>query len=188
MQKRRNARALGVFKHRKPRAHDVAVLTRQRYDIGHRSYRRKVCVLLDDRIAPALDGARKLERNAHTGKVLVRVAAAFLLGVYDCHGIGDGLLTALVVVGDDKINAYFLGKHRLVGSGNAAVDADDEADTLVLERLYRRSVQTVALLDAVGDVRVAVDTTAAQPVGQKAGRGYAVDIVVAVDCDRLLFI
>lgn len=144
MQQRRNARALGVFKHRKPRAHDVAVLARERHDIGNRSYRRKVGILLDDRIAPALDGAHELERNAHTGKVLVRVVALLLLGVDDRNGLGDSLLTALVVVGDDEVNTYLLGKPRLVGGGDAAVDADNEADSLVPERLYRPGVQAVA--------------------------------------------
>ena len=87
-----------------------------------------------------------------------------------------------MVVGDDHVDAALQGVVRLVDGGDAAVNGDDERDVVgALEARDRVHVQAVALLDAVGDVRVHGHAAAAQIVREHARRRDAVDVVVAED-------
>ena len=100
MQQCSYTRTLGVLEHCKSGANNIAVFSSERYNIGDRSYRGKVGIFADNSFTVSLNGANKFERNTDTGKVLVRIIAVLLLWIYDRYGIGNGLLTALVVVGD----------------------------------------------------------------------------------------
>ena len=85
----------------------------------------------DDLLALALDRAYQLERNAHSGQILVRIIAAVLLWVNDRHRLGQGLLVAFVVVGDDEVDACIPCVLCFVHCGYAAVNADDKAHAFV---------------------------------------------------------
>ena len=93
---------------------------------------------------------------------------------------GGELLLALVVVGDDHVDAALQGVVRLVDGGDAAVNGDDERDVArALEICDRVHVQAVALFDAVGDVRMHGHALPAQIVREHARGCDAVDVVVA---------
>ena len=162
--------------------HEVAVFAREGHDVGHRADGDKVAVVAQHLRAVALERAQQLERHAHTSEPAVGILRAGTLRVHDGHGVRDRLPAAFVVVGDDHVDAALQGVVRLVDGGDAAVDGDDERDIVgALEACDRVHVQAVALLDAVGDVRVHGHATAAQIVREHARRRDAVDVVVAKD-------
>ena len=71
----------------------------------------------------------------------------------------------------------------LFHGGDAAVHGDDQLHALGMELVDGDGVQAVALLQPPGDVAEAVCAPAAQKVGEQAGGGDAVHIVVAEDGD-----
>ena len=167
--------------------HEVAVFAREGHDVGHRADGDEVAVVAQHLFAAALERAQKLIRHAHTRKPAVGILRAGALRVDDGHGVRDRLPAALVVVGDDHVDAALQGVVRLVDGGDAAVDGDDERDVVgALKARDRVHVQAVALLDAVGDVRVHGHAAAAQIVREHARRRDAVDVVVAEDGHVLL--
>ena len=91
-----------------------------------------------------------------------------------------------MVVGDDHVHADFPGMGGLLHGGDAAVHRDDQRHAPGLERIQRQAVEPVALLIPVGDIVIAGETPAAQPVRQHTGGGDAVHVIVAVDRHGLL--
>ena len=75
------------------------------------------------------------------------------------------------------------GGQRLMAE-RAAIDADDQIG-LGRQRLNRRDVRAIALVDAVGDIQHRLDALTAQPVDQQCGRGAAVYVVIGKDGDAL---
>ena len=98
--------------------------------------------------------------------------------VYHCNGTGQRIL-ALVMVGDNQVDAQRGAKLGLLNGGDAAIHGDDECDTLPLQLLDGNGVQAIAFLQAAGNVGNTMHPVAAQEVGQQAGGGDAVHIVVA---------
>ena len=160
--------------------HEVAVFAREGHDVGHRADGDEVAVVAQHLFVAALERAQQLERHAHARKPAVGILRAGALRVDDGHGVRDRLPAALVVVGDDHVDAALQGVVRLVDGGDAAVDGDDERDVVgALKARDRVHVQAVALLDAVGDVRVHGHAAAAQIVREHARGRDAVDVIVA---------
>ena len=165
---------------RQPLRHEIAVLAREGHDVRHRADGDEVAVFAQDPVAAALERAQELICHAHAREPAVRILRAGALRVYDGHGVRDRLLAALVVVGDDHVDAALQGVVRLVDGGDAAVDGDDERDVVgALEARDRVHVQAVALLDAVGDVRMHGHALPAQIVREHARGRDAVDVIVA---------
>ena len=75
------------------------------------------------------------------------------------------------------------GAGRLLHGGDAAVHRDDEAHPLAPEGGHRLPVEAVALLHPVGDIGDHRPPLPAEEVGEQAGGGDAVHVVVAVDRD-----
>ena len=121
-------------------ADDVAVFADERHDIRQRSDGGKLRIALDDRGAFALDGADELQSDADARQLLVGVRAVRLLCVDDRNCGGERLLPALVVVGDDDIDADLFCMLHLRRCGDAAVDAYDEAHALRFELVDRSTV------------------------------------------------
>ena len=184
-QERRKAGSCRISKSFKSAADDIPVLARERNDVGNRTYSRKIGIALDYLLAFALNGTHELQSNADSRKILIRIHAVVLLGVNNGYRFGYSLLAALVMIGYDEVDAHLFGVLGLLGCGYAAVNAYYEADALAVQRVDRRAVESVALADAVGYIRIALKPPAAQPIGQKAGRGYAVNVVVTVNGYRL---
>ena len=169
----------------KPALHDGAVLALHAHDVGDRADGGKRAVARKQRIlAPLAKGQNELERDAHTRQVLEGIRAVGPVGVNDGHGGGE-LLLALVVVGDDKIDAERRGVGRLVHARDAAVDRDDQRHAGLGKCADGVTAEAVALLDAAGDVHRHIRPARAEIIGQKAGRGDTVHVVVAED--RQLF-
>ena len=163
-----------------PLRHEIAVLAREGHDVRHRADGDEVAVFAQHLFAAAFERAQELIRHAHAREPAVRILRAGALRVHDGHSIRDRLPAALVVVGDDHVDAALQGVVRLVDGGDAAVNGDDERDVVgALEARDRVHVQAVALLDAVGDVRVHGHAAAAQIVREHARGRDAVDVIVA---------
>ena len=160
--------------------HKVAVLAREGHDVRHRADGDQVTVIAQDPVTVALERAQELIRHAHAREPAVRILRAGALRVHDGHSVRDRLPAALVVVGDDHVDAALQGVVCLVDGGDATVNGDDERDVVgALEARDRVHVQAVALLDAVGDVRVHGHAAAAQIVREHARGRDAVDVIVA---------
>ena len=90
-----------------------------------------------------------------------------------------------MVIGDDEVDAEGGGKGGLLHAGDAAVHGDDERDALLGKRADRIAAEAVALLYAAGDVHEHRRPAGAEIIGQKAGGGDAVHVVIAEHGDGL---
>ena len=116
--------------------------------------------------------------------MLEREAAVRTVGVD--HGAGGGqLVLTFVVIGDDEVDAEGGGKGGLLHAGDAAVHGDDERDALLGKRADRIAAEAVALLNAAGNVHEHRRAAGAEIIGQKAGGGDAVHVVIAEHGDGL---
>ena len=167
-----------------PQAHNGAVLSRQAHDVGHRADGRQIGVALQQLVPPgrAAQGQDELEGHPHPGQALEGIGAVGPAGVHYRRGGGQGGL-ALVVVGDHQLHPQGGSAGRLLHGGDAAVHRDDEAHPLAPEGGHRLPVEAVALLHPVGDVGDHRPPLPAEEVGEQAGGGDAVHVVVAVDRD-----
>src|SRR5262249_12918025 len=104
------------------------------------------------------------------------------------EGVGQMGGVELVVVGDDQVNAGVTGNFGRFDARDPAIHGDDQRllavgrGTQVGDRLV---VEPVSLLDAVRDVAADVGAQGLEHVPQDGAGGNAVDVVVAVDDDRL---
>ena len=179
-----DAHALGMAELLQAPGHEGAVLPLQVHHVGDGAQADQVAVVLQHPVLVAGQGGGQLEGHTHAGQVGVGIGAVGPVGVDDGAGLGQ-LLLALVVVGDDEIDAQFFAQRRLGGGGDAAVHRDDQADLLPVQLADGRLVEAVALLEPAGDIADAPASPAAQEVHQQAGGGDAVHVVVAVDGDLL---
>ena len=116
--------------------------------------------------------------------MLERKAAVRAVGVD--HGAGGGqLVLTFVVIGDDEVDAERGGERRFLHAGDAAVDRDDQRHAGLGKCADGVTAEAVALLDAAGNVHRHIRPARAEIIGQKAGRGDTVHVVVAED--RQLF-
>ena len=91
-----------------------------------------------------------------------------------------------MVIGDDQIDSDQACILCFLGCRYAAINADDEADAFLVQTVDRGVIKSIALSDAVGDIRIALKAAASQPIGQQAGRCYTVNVIIAVNGDRLV--
>ena len=85
------------------------------------------------------------------------------------------------MVGDDQVDAEFVGPARRLGAADAAVHRDDHLHALGVQPLHGRRLQAVAVAQPLG---IEVGDVAAEQFErppQDDRRGHAVDVVVAVD-------
>ena len=165
----------------KPALHDGAVLALHAHDVGDGADGGERAVAREERVlAPLAKGQNKLERNANARQVLEGIRAVGPVGVNDGHGGGE-LLLALVVVGDDKIDAERRGVGRLVHARDTAVDRDDQRHAGLGKCADGVTAEAVALFDAAGDVHRHIRAARAEIIGEKTGGGDAVHVVVAKD-------
>ena len=181
----RNARTGRRRKSGKAAADEITVFVNERHHVRHRADGDEIDVALKHGGAVALAGADKLQRNADSGKLLVRVFVPVLLAVYHGGCGGQRAGGALVMVGYEHVHAERGGILGLRGGGDAAVHGDDERHALRVQRVERAVIDAVALAVAVGDVRDAFQALTAQIIGDDAGGGDAVHVIVAVDRDGL---
>ena len=136
-------------------------------------------------------GVRELEGHAGSAKILIRVRAAGLVGVEDRDGLRDAFaLVGEVVVGDDQVQAE-CGGFACGGEGaDAGVDRDDETDAFGGGFIEADVLDAVAFAQAVRNVVADARWAFARGYAfdgclEQDRGGGAVDVVVAVDEDRL---
>ena len=112
------------------------------------------------------------------------IAVVGTVGIHHSDGFGEGIL-AFVVVGDHQVDAQTGAQLGFLHGGDATVHRDDQGDTLFFQLVDGNGVQTVAFLQPSGDVGDAMHTKAAQKMGEQAGGGDAIHIVVTENGDRL---
>ena len=169
-----------------PHADDGAVFPHHAHHVGHGAHGGQIGVLAQQGALGgwAGDGQRQLEGHPHPGQTLEGVGAVRTVGVHHRNGGREGGF-ALVVVGDDEVHPQRGGQVGLLHGGDAAVHGDDELHTLGVETLHSGGAQAVTLLHPVGDVGSDGRPQGAEVVGQQAGGGDAVHIVIAIDRDVL---
>ena len=175
--------AAGLFQVVEPHPDDGAVLPQKLHHVGHRAHGGQVGVLLEEGVVALLasQGHHQFQGHAHPGQVFEGVGAILPVGVHHRHGGGEFLL-ALVVVGDHQVDAQFLGVLHLFHGGDAAVHGDDEANPFLGQAVHRLPVHPIAFGQAVGDIVAHVPSLVPQVVGEQAGGGDAVHVIVPIDC------
>ena len=133
--------------------------------------------------APVFDeGVRELEGGSGSGEELEVFEFGIDLRVDDRDGVRQ-LLSGLVMVGDDDVDAAAHGLVDGVAAGDAAVDGDEHAGgsegvERLLERFRREAVPVV---EPVRNERVDICAVLPQDEGEQSAGGNAVSVVVAVD-------
>ncbi len=161
-----------------------AVFAHDWHDVRDRAERYEVGVAVEHRVRVARKRTDQLERDAHARETVERVGVPRLLAVDDRFGLGQ-VVVALVVVGDNDLHAKLPRERDLLVRRDARIHRDHQARAPAVKLLHRLPRQTVALAQAVRDIIFARSALSAQVIDQRAGRGDAVNIVVAVDHNAL---
>ena len=160
---------------------DGAVLVGHLHHVRHRADGGQGAVAGEEGLLPLPpQGQHQLQGHAHARQVLEGVGAVAAAGVHHRSGLGQDVL-ALVVVGDDQIQADLPGVAGLLHAGDAAVHGDHQAHPPVPEGAQGLPPQAVAVLHPAGDVLQTVRPPGAQVVHQQHRGGDAVHVVVAED-------
>ena len=116
--------------------------------------------------------------------MLEGIGAVRPAGVHHRLGVGQHVL-ALVVVGDDQVQANFPAEAGFLNASDAAVHGNDKIHPLAAEAPQRVAAQAIAVLDAAGDILHTVGAPGAQIVHQEDRGGDAVHIVIPEHGDLL---
>ena len=131
-------------------------------------------------------GLGQLESHSRAAQFLARVPATLLIGIDHRQRSRNPLRARKVMVGDDQVHAQPPGGLGRSESPDAHVHADDEPDARRGGLLDDVVAHVVAVADAVRNMEFR--RTAAELDGglEDYDCGGAIDVVVAVDEDRLL--
>ena len=172
-------------------SHQDAVLAGERNHVGHGGNRRQLEERFRD--APDLLGRpahvrqKRLDQlEGHTGaaQVLFRVRAIRAIGIE--HGErGREVGLGQVMVGDDDVDAEFVGAAHHFGGADAGIHADNQLHPLFGGGLHHFAPHAVAVLQAVRHVIRGGAAGEFEGLGEEHHAGGAVDVVVAVDQDAL---
>ena len=86
------------------------------------------------------------------------------------------------MVGDDHIQFQLAGPLQGCTGGDAVIDRDQQADTVVRQPFHHGPVQPIAVVHPAWDRRHRGRTEALQQTHQQGRAGHAVGVVVAADC------
>ncbi|MBV6467223.1 MAG: hypothetical protein PGMFKBFP_02566 [Anaerolineales bacterium] len=123
-----------------------------------------------------------LVRDAHAREIFFGIGVALLFGIQHGQRLGE-VARGFVMVRDDEVQPEVTRVAGFFGRADSAVHADDESNPVRVEFVERVVVQSVAFLEAVGDVLVDVAAEGAQTLDQQRGGGDAVHVVIAIDGD-----
>ena len=163
-----------------PFRHNNAVFTDNRHNIGHRAERYKVGVPVEHGKRVALERADQLECHTDTRQAGKRIGIVRPLAVHDRLRVRQ-VFVALVVVGNDDLHTELACAGNLLVGCNARVHRDEQARALLIQLLHRRTSQTVAVRQTVGNVIFTFCALAAQIIHQCARCRDAVYVVITVD-------
>ena len=168
-----------------------AILAGQRHGVGdgrnrHDLHERHQQFVLIVRVEAALhQSLRQFESHARAAELLVGIFASRLIGIDDGQRLGHAIGTGQVMVGDDQIDAQALRRFRGREGADAHVDADDQANAGGGGALDHVVAHVVAFANAVRHVEVGRAAAEFDRGLQNDDRHGAVDVVVAVDQNRL---
>ena len=112
--------------------HKDPVFPLKGHDVRHGAQADHVGVLLQHGLLVAAEGAGQFEGYAHAGEVFVGVPPINTMGIHHRGGLGQGVL-ALVVVGDDQVDAQLPAQLRFRQGGDAAVHGDHQFHTFAAQ-------------------------------------------------------
>ena len=161
---------------------DDPVLSHQRYDVGQGADGRNLQECRQPAVASVggAEGLHQLERHAHSGEVLLGVAAIVPLRVHDGQRRRQRR-PGLVVVGDDQIEAELAGPGGRLVAADPAVHRDHQAGALGVQAVDRGRLQPVPVPEPLGDEVADVAAEQLDRAAEDDGGGDAVHVVVAVD-------
>ena len=157
----------------------------QGHDVRHQPQAEQIGIAVQQPLLVAADGGGELEGNAHAGQAGVGIGAVRAVGVHHRNGAGQ-LRLALVMVGDDQVDAQAAAELRFLVRRDAAVHRDDQVDLPARELADGDLIETVALLQPRGNIAGDAGAEASEKVGHQGGGGDAVHVVVAEYRNMLL--
>ena len=139
-----------------------------------------------DRIAALEDGLRQLERDGGAAERFFRIRAAGLIGIENGERVRDCVVgIGQVVVGDDEVEAETARGFSFGESPHAGIDGDDQAHALGIRGLKHARLQAVALANAMRHVEAHHAAEHLDGGFEQDDGGGAVDVVIAVEQNRL---
>ena len=179
---RSDAGPTGILQRLQATGHEGSVFSHQGHHIGHCAQADHIGIFCQGFFLVSAEGGSQFEGHTHAGQIHMWVAAVGPMGVDDGAGIRQHILT-LVVVGDHQVHTQLSAQLCFFHSGNAAVDGDDQAHAFAGQLPDGDGIQTVAFFQTAGDIADAICAPGPQEVGQQAGGGNSVHIVITEDGD-----
>ena len=90
-----------------------------------------------------------------------------------------------VVVGDDDVDAHFVGEIYLIERADAAVGCNDQTDAQAAEFFESLNAEPMSFLRSMRNIGSGAGPEAGQAVIQQGRCGYTVGVEITVDCDEL---
>ena len=140
--------------------------------------------MIQERFLLTLNGGGKLKRDADARHLRDRLRLIFAVRINKRDGLRQ-FGFALVVVGNDQIDAKFPAQRRLLIGRNTAVNRYNQFHALFFEGIDRNRVQPVTLFEPGGDIAGHMAASAAQIFRQQTGRRDAVNVIIAENGDML---
>jgi hypothetical protein len=181
-----------------PCADERTIEALQLRDIRHRAERHQIQQIEQGRLCPVLEIAAPaqfartsaaLRRNATPTRremPMRRRLVAFVepVGVDQRIGGGEGA-RAFVVIDHDHIHTGAFRHFQRLERLRAAIDRDDQARSGFGELHQRRAGRAIALHQPVRDIIARLQPQLAQQADQQRRAGRAIDIIIAINGDRL---
>ena len=165
-------------------AHEPAVLSHERHDVGHRGEGHEVEILVRERgVLPRPLEQRRRELVRHTGRAQLGARMAADPRVHD-RRVGQPAVGARrVMVGHHDVEPRGARRRHLVDGGDRAVDRYQEIRPARREPLDGARGQAVAVVDPARQVPVHVRAQRAQRAHEHRRGRHPVHVVVAVHGD-----
>ena len=188
---RAEAGAVGLGEASQAAPHQRAVLVGERDDVGDRRQRHQIgelvqCGRQHGRVAAVPARPQRLgelEHDACAAQVGEWIGRSRGGARGHDRGIGQHVPRA-VMVGHDDVESELAGASDRFGSGDAAVDRDQQAGATGGQRLDRLDRDPVTVLEATGEERLDVGVQQPQYLDGEGRGAHSVDVVIAVDDER----
>src|ERR1041385_706767 len=132
------------------------------------------------------EGVYEFESDTDAREVLVRIRAAGLVRIeHRERGWRAFFFVGQVMISDDDVEIVFARPVEWFVRADAAVDADDEFISVSDCFLECRLLDAVTFREAVWNVEACIRAEKLERAQQHGGAGCSIDVVIAVDQDRL---
>ena len=131
--------------------------------------------------------AGELKRDPDPGHLFEGARAIRPVGIDDRLALGKSVAD-FMMIGHDHLHSAFIGVFYLIRRGGSGVNGNYQAHASVSERIYRLSVEPVALGNPVGYISCDIRSPALEKRIKQCRRGHAVGVIISVNTDHLKFI